>query len=169
MSFLAGFEPAIGCLHSGICPANRALTVHSTHLIAAHDAIESFLSAMTGIIACGAPCRIRTCDLGIRSPLLYPTELMARFLACLSRHCTPIASLWLLSFYLSYSYLKVRVPCHSSLGTRNTILHWDTESPANRYRTQYVHNYTSSSAQSACRYYHRFACVAIASYVPCYR
>lgn len=110
MSFLAGFEPAIGCLHGGICPANRALTVHSTHLIAAHDAIESFLRAMTGIIACGAPCRIRTCDLGIRSPLLYPSELMARFLACLSRHCTPIVSLWLLSFYLSYSYLKVRVP-----------------------------------------------------------
>ena len=25
----------------------------------------------------GAPCRIRTNDLGIRSPLLYPTELMA--------------------------------------------------------------------------------------------
>ncbi len=26
----------------------------------------------------GAPCRIRTCDLRIRSPVLYPAELRAR-------------------------------------------------------------------------------------------
>ena len=29
----------------------------------------------------GAPCRIRTNDLGIRSPLLYPAELMAQNMA----------------------------------------------------------------------------------------
>ncbi len=34
----------------------------------------------------GAPCRIRTCDLRLRRPLLYPTELRAH---SPHRHCSP--------------------------------------------------------------------------------
>ena len=34
-----------------------------------------------GLINDGAPWRIRTVDLGIRSPLLYPTELMEQITA----------------------------------------------------------------------------------------
>ena len=50
----------VACAGSGgvadaeVCPASRSLS------------------------ALGAPCRIRTCDLRIRSPLLYPAELRAR-------------------------------------------------------------------------------------------
>ena len=39
-----------------------------------------------GLINDGAPWRIRTVDLGIRSPLLYPTELMEHNVARPSGH-----------------------------------------------------------------------------------
>ena len=38
---------------------------------------ENPVSYVLNGVSCGAPGRSRTCDLGLRSPLLYPTELRA--------------------------------------------------------------------------------------------
>ena len=43
-------------------------------------ATGSFLAVVTSSKAASTPSRIRTCDLRIRSPLLYPAELWARVL-----------------------------------------------------------------------------------------
>lgn len=43
---------------------------------AAHKMKKAQTTSGPGLINDGAPWRIRTVDLGIRSPLLYPTELM---------------------------------------------------------------------------------------------
>lgn len=69
---------------------------------------------LTAHLSIGAPWRIRTVDLGIRSPLLYPTELMEHNAMC--------PSAYKFARHKDYSLLKLVVVCLADLvdGTIHT-------------------------------------------------
>ena len=77
----------------------------------------------------GAPWRIRTVDLGIRSPLLYPTELMEQITACQASASPPSTNKYNLLelFAVCLAYLIDRA-VHTKVALLNPNARWQMRS-----------------------------------------
>ena len=85
-----GLRPRVGAAERASrkvkCQPQQTAAACSRSAPATHKMKKAQTTSGLGLINDGAPWRIRTVDLGIRSPLLYPTELMEQITTRPSKH-----------------------------------------------------------------------------------
>ena len=119
----AGFEPATSCSggrrsiqlsygRSGVHCMQQLSSWHRRHGVRHGNSNVCYRREY------GAPGRIRTCDLRVRSPALYPAELQAHLISQLASNQSEIlprtSLLAVLEFCLSPSTRRQVFPCQST-------------------------------------------------------